>query len=67
MLAALGGIFAKSGVGQVVSGFSRTSVTDRVSVRCCYGVLFRNDAFHSRNGKMHSQRLPLLLAELVYL
>ena len=30
---------------------SRTSATDRVSVRCRYGVLFRHDAIYSRNGK----------------
>ena len=50
MLAALGGIFAKSGVGQVVSDLvGQVLPTEYPFVD--YGVLFRHDAIYSRNGK----------------
>lgn len=51
MLAALGGIFAKSGVGQVVSDLVGQVLPTEYPFVLCYGVLFRNDAIYSRNGE----------------
>ncbi len=51
MLAALGGIFAKSGVGQVVSDLVGQVLPTEYPFVAVTGVLFRDDAFHSRNGK----------------
>lgn len=51
MLAALGGIFAKSGVGQVVSDLVGQVLPTEYPFVAVMVLLFRNDAIYSRNGE----------------